>query len=571
MIKNNKKTELIRHSIFNKKSYNLMGKITKKILSFTTAVIICSAVIPSLGANANSNFIVSNNTYDSTISINRFFIRSAVTFPSNKDYSCKLSVKNKKITTSNQITTTPGMQMILSFNIEGVDVNTAKDLKLFVTSYSNNRTFKTQEISHSDFIDYSSNGTSRKIYNITYKFESLGEEISFETGNLNISSDNSARCMDVYLKDDPNYVSVKCMAPDGFDGFIASAPYVSNVSKDVYRSWGEEMCMFINSLSDMTGINQDIVFFRETPPGKDPQCFFNSIDTTYYNAYPIIYIDSYAYGDSNNVNNSAGGSLVSILKNWNYNAPVINQEELHELSHAYGLHYDPNKNAEDGYGSVPVYDENIAYRRNDFTNYYNMNADDIFTNARGCAAIQHCSTIRDDLTIVNVDNTVSGSYATYCLNEWNDIYQNNSDWDKYSNSINNDVRAHWFNTVIVELANERNNWAGLQKFFGGEQPKNVGNNSTNIYSTFLGEYLGVSYSGVNLNICKNIKYSPEINESKVKLANTTYRLYQIFQCVENNNFDKYSYIAFLNNYFNNNSKTHNSQDGGKNALKAYFS
>jgi len=549
----------MKHSTI--KTTRNMLSFAKKIICSTASLMIMATMTQPISTKAESPFIVQLSDH-SGIQINGSFMTSAVTMPSNKEYIHDLMNINNKFEPGIDIYAAPGTQMILKFTIKNATEQSIKDLKISVTSYSRKKgRYEARTVSQSNQPEKKTTSTGTD-YTVTFKFENFGDYFYFKSANAVVPYDSSkyVRCTDIHLTDNPEFVAVQTMAPNGYDSFIASVPYINGVSKDVYRSWSENMCTFINSLSDMTGIKKDIVFYESYGSAS---CDNNSLDLSYYKSYPIASIES-----------SGTKTLISYLSNWNYKSPVINQEELHELAHAYGIRYtdcDPNQACPAGYSSncTGRQSDGKYYRRNDFTNYYNMNADDIFTNARGIAAIQHCSALRNvtiaTTAIKGSADAVTGTYADFTQKEMNHINSKNPNW--YNNiknnpktNVENDLRAHWFNAVLIDIATKNNNWNGLKEFFRGTAPNSA--SMSNVYSTF-GSYLGVNYSGINLDLCKSLSYSPAINESKVKLANTTYKLYSIFNS-QSTTFNGDNYKQFLNKYFGDNNLT------GKNVTGNYI-
>lgn len=525
---------------------------TKKIISkaaavFSAAAIISSAAIIPVSADAASGSFITQLPDGSGISIDASQIKSILTQPKSEAYPISFSYNTSSINANGKFSTTPGQMMILNVTVNGINETTAKLLKLYATSSNTNKNkpdFATLEIPSKSV---RSNGNNS--YTLTYKFESYGDTLTLSISNNGIDL-SGIQSVTAELKDDPDFYSVQALSPEGYESFIAAAPKRKTVSKSDILSWAKNCCLFVNSLSDMTGIKKDTVFVEFYGGGS---CDLDTLDAGYFDKYALV-----------SIHGEATETDIMLWEEWDKDIPKICHEELHEYSHAYALDFEKVSSSSaklSGYDSEATYRNGAYYKRNNFSNFYNMNLDDIFTNVRGITAIQHCKQLRDTMYITQTSsynyNTggydapkYEGRYFNYLQRDLDYINAEKPGWDRVSiNSVENDRRAHWFNAKIANIAIERNAWNRLKTFFRGEEPANI---SDEVYSWF-GKYIFGSntseYNGIKWDLSYKLSYPGNINcsQEKLKLVNTTYKLWQLFDY--QSNFNQWAYESFLNNYF----------------------
>lgn len=514
---------------------NTKNMLSKALASFSATVVLATTTLTPATTFAASTPFITKLCDGTGITFDESQLQATITTPSKDTYTNIMRIRDNFLD-SRSVKTTPGKRMILILTVRGIDENSANKLVLYSTSSynANNTTEK--------FAPIPSNPTSvEKIsndrYTITYNFESFGDTLTLETSP--VSDIKSVRCV---LKEDPNFLSVQIRAPQGYDSFVATVPKKSGVTNSAIKNWARNNCLFLNSLSDITGIKKNTVFVEFYGGGY---CNNNKLDTSFYDKYSFVSLDT-----------NATNAIISYWKSWNENQPpVMIQEELHEYAHVYSLDYEKytsESTSPPGYDSEIYSYNNEKYRRNNFSNFYNMNADDIFTNVRGITAIQHCYNLRNKLYLSSTNK--KGEAHTYCkydtfLQEYLEyIDTTHRNWREAENVVN-DYRAHWFNATIAKITVERNAWEPLKLFFKGEAPSKITDDVYKDFGIYLFGNNSTKFKGINWDLSDKISYPSDIvrSEEKVKLVNTTYKLWQLFNYESEPN--KYAFEAFLNNYF----------------------
>ncbi|MBP1566123.1 MAG: dockerin type I repeat-containing protein [Oscillospiraceae bacterium] len=202
------------------------------------------------------------------------------------------------------------------------------------------------------------------------------------------------------------------------DDLYACVPYDKNVSTETYKKWAKRVCLYMNSLKDVTNVSYDKLFlsFRYAHMPKDAGAYCSSVSDL--NETPFVTYGVFANEVFNNVLKSDINSIEWV--------------ELHEISHAYRIGDD--------------FSENYIYN------------DEVYTNLRGLTAIQNCDAIRN-LKIIYEDATYKNYTRAYGDERSSDDYHFNMG-KKYVNCIHN-------------LSSD---WTIFEDFFKG---KDYSNNFTN--------------------------------------------------------------------------------------------
>ncbi len=150
------------------------------------------------------------------------------------------------------------------------------------------------------------------------------------------------------------------------------------ISHGQFHQWAKRVCMYLNSLSDVTGIQKGysyLSFCNDYGTGTgctDPYAYSLFDD----NATCVVSYSTASCGD--------------ILRGIYDGAQTMEWIELHELSHCY--HY-----------------QVVEGLRNAFDAYYSPGSDETTANVRGLTALQNCTNLRD--VTLHFDGC-TGSYAT---------------------------------------------------------------------------------------------------------------------------------------------------------------
>lgn len=516
---------------------NTKNMLSKALASFSATVVLATTTLTPATTFAASTPFITKLCDGTGITFDENQLKATITTPSKDTYTNIMGIGTNCLVSTHSVITTPGKRMILNLTVKGIDDEiSANNLVLYSTSSynANNTTENFAPIpSKPTSVQKNSDGS----FTITYNFESFGNTLTLKT-----SSVSNIKFVRSILKEDPKFLSVQIRAPQGYDSFVATVPKKSDVTNLAIENWARNNCLFLNSLSDITGIKKNTVFVEFY--GGGGYCNNDKLDTSFYDKYSFVSLDT-----------NATNAIISYWKSWDKNQPVMLQEELHEYAHVYSIDYEKytsESTSHPGYDSVIYSYNNEKYRRNNFSNFYNMNADDIFTNVRGITAIQHCYNLRNKLYLSSTHEKGKAhtfcKYDTFLQKYLDNIDKTHPNWRKASNVVN-DYRAHWFNATIAKITVERNAWGRLKLFFKGEAPSNITNAVYNDFGKYLFGNNSTQFNGINWNLSYKISYPSDIvrSEEKVKLVNTTYKLWQLFDYQSTPN--KYAFEAFLNTYF----------------------
>ena len=257
----------------------------------------------------------------------------------------------------------------ITLKLKGTGLTTAKlkEMKLPVT-YNYNGVTSTTHTWENPTVT-SSNG----VFTVKYKLNVYGTTLNYKTTKLSGVTDLKVTSA-VYksVEDDASFLRIKADAPTGYDDMFIRIKQDNCGTKAQREKWAKRLCVYSNSLSDMTGVKHDTNFMFLDNEYTGQLAFSNSfcIDGTGNKyAFTAFNIDS-----TNNIKADIKNTAKTIIS-WT---------ELHEISHSYGY----------------------AKGANSFyTNY--IYHDEALTNVRGLTAIQNCDNLR------NVDVRCNKSYYKY--------------------------------------------------------------------------------------------------------------------------------------------------------------
>lgn len=251
-----------------------------------------------------------------------------------------------------------------------------------------------------------------------------------------------------------------------------------------FHQWAKRMCMYLNSLSDVTGIQKGYTYLSfcndyGTGAGCTDPYAYSLFDD---NATCIVSYTTACCGD--------------ILRGIYAGAQTMEWIELHELSHCY--HY-----------------QVVEGLRNSFDAYYSPGSDETTANVRGLTALQNCTNLRD--VELHFDGC-TGSYAT--------ILQQKLESGDSSATIR-------FAGSLVHYAVDRgaDGWEMLEAYCRGTDGKQINDLLPDSLSAFQ------TYTGIR------VADGEAITRAALKYVNTLCFLYMYSG--SQMAFDPVGFIAFL--------------------------
>ena len=309
--------------------------------------------------------------------------------------------------------------------------------------------------------------SSCKNYDLIYETDIPGNITSYQLDKIN----KLVRCNSATAEStDYNFITV---TSPGEDLFIQ---YRKNDSLNPQvENWAKRMCIYANSLSQMTGVSLGTLYICTDDNTNKDMCPYSNNLRINSSSESIGYV-GIPVGETT--------TLINRVK-WNYNEIIWTY--LHEIGHSYGCNVQPST----------FYD-----------NFYATD-DEYFTNMRGLAAVQNCDNL-DKTQIKLLDNCGETRIGYY-----NDITGKIIVNDKTSTDY------RWFTYAKqLEKIGNKYGWEVLERFFAVE--KYNGSKATdyeydcqqNIEALkWVNELLGTNYS--------------TSNEKLLKLTNSFRMLYKI--------------------------------------------
>lgn len=198
------------------------------------------------------------------------------------------------------------------------------------------------------------------------------------------------------------------------DNILASVPYDSSVSTKNYEAWAKRICLYINSLKDITGISNQtlLISFRYVYMPEDAGAYCTTIyDSNKFATYGVFANETFKRSIKSGDN-------------------VIDWVELHEIGHAYGFATDTNFPAK--------FSENYSYN------------DEVYTNLRGLTALQNCNALKNTKIIYG-----DASYTNYSR--------------AYRDKREGDLLFNYCKKYMTNVVNNfgSSGWYILEKFFSG--------------------------------------------------------------------------------------------------------
>ncbi len=202
-------------------------------------------------------------------------------------------------------------------------------------------------------------------YEINYNFITYGTEFRFETAYFSATDFSASYCN--FSSQSSDYLKAEAITSDGENLFV-SIP--ATVNTDALKKWMNNITMYINSLSDVTGFSRGTMYMLF----NDAEC-------------PTAHSANYKLDSQKQINGftvfgiNATNETLSVMEN---DKNTITWCVMHELSHSYACHMANN-----------TFDTNYNYH------------DEVHTNVRGLTAIHNCENIRN---ITIYDNGAKGRY-----------------------------------------------------------------------------------------------------------------------------------------------------------------
>lgn len=160
------------------------------------------------------------------------------------------------------------------------------------------------------------------------------------------------------------------------ENIYANVPYDSTIPMVNYQNWAKRICLYANSLKDVTGLSNGTVYlsfdYSSMPDGAGAYFFRHEVERDGENPAFVT------FGDFSN----------NVFEQIRNNTNTIEWVEMHEIGHAYG----------DTEACNSRFERDYQYH------------DEVFTNVRGITALQNCKALRS-VKVVNSDFQAPANYA----------------------------------------------------------------------------------------------------------------------------------------------------------------
>ena len=406
-----------------------INKLTKAVLATTLAasivipIIISDSSIMSYSASTKPFCEDTDNNGSLNIDDSQINVNVKKYYPAGQNIKVKSNKTEDGIFFSSN-TKINNIRMfdrsIITLRLKGT--NLTKDnldkFKITVTYYYQGTQSKiTYDKPLIDVVDETNNE-----YELKYDIISRGEAFEFTTTAL--SDIDEFSCTQAYMspKDDAgDYYQVDVKTPNGENVFI-SIKNDGTVKAEYMKKWAKRICMYINSLSKMTGIKHEtffICFNHPTNPGVVGYSANWDIDEQ-MNKYGFVAIGF----DASNIE-------IERMRN---GYDELTWTVMHEIAHSYCI------------GAKPVnYDSNYSFD------------DDYVTNIRGITAIQNCDNLHGTKILFEFGG------RTY-YNTYDKIF---SDMKEYIN-----LPVIQYPCGFAKIARDYS-WETLEKFFAATSDNDI--------------------------------------------------------------------------------------------------
>lgn len=481
----------------------------KSIIKKASALVLATAL---LGTSISGTPFVLNNDLGSQATLSA----SAASFITSRDYSgikfdesqitvtMTKSQKTKTVYTpkiNNKVISYQGIRCIpltkaqITVNVQGKNLSSSSLNSTTITVESKIGTKKNQQTYKCSKITAKSNNS----FDLVYDVMTQGTEINITTSPINnLTSAGSI----TYESNEPyNYYFIEATAPGADRLYIkfrntgTSQTYISN--------WAKRLCMYANSLSDITGMKLDTLYICFDDFANTYGCPFScnarfnpSCDKYGYVSMPT----SFTADELNNINTGISWTL------------------LHEIAHSYCVYVDSSKFWKN---CVPVYPKG-GYQDDDF-----------FTNLRGLTAIQNCYNLRN--TTIWIRNSGTIKKGKYTEIAYQVATPGNEDW------TNSEWLYYTFVKKLLNTTKSDYDWKVLKSVFAVKK----------LDGSAAADYSYTSTENINtlkwINKWLNKSYPTSTNYTDLlRMTNFLRRLYKVQRGEQLNETD---FISFLDNQF----------------------
>ncbi len=320
--------------------------------------------------------------------------------------------------------------LFVTISAPGVSVkDVVENTSVAVTSYLTSKTGElyqgTESFDVDDYITHR-NGNIQ----LNFKIRTRGTSISFKVYDKTGNGIKNAKSLSVCKatsysneSDEYGYVSAKMY---GGESIYARVRLRDDVTESELKTWGKNLCLVANSLSVMTGVENDTVFLYFDAPNSNYGCCSHGV----YVKSSSWTFDKFAY---TSFNSDAMNDEYKIMNN--SSKSTLKYSTIHEIAHSYAS---PCCNDE--------FRNNYAFS----TKTYPSSGEEFFVNVRALTALEYCNNLKN----YRVLETVNGK----------DIY---SRYDEIYYSRNPGVKSNDLMFYFARGLTNCGSWNALEEFYRG--------------------------------------------------------------------------------------------------------
>lgn len=399
---------------------------------------------------------IADTDYNGAINIDESQIKVTCKryYPGGKNI--KAAVSGTSVKTSSTVTSVPVLsRSIISMEVSGTGLTQEKaekatlDVTYHIDGRKNSWTYSSPNVRK---------GSASNSYILDFDVITHGN--SFEYSTSSFSGVKNLKCVSSCISpqsNSGNYYQIEAKTPNGENIFISSK-YPGNYSTNMEK-WAKKLCMYANSLSDVTGVKLGTVYICFDDPDADAYAWAYSA-----NWYMNETMDRLGF-----IALSKNSSDVEL--DFAANKPdVMTWTLMHEIAHSYAIGCKPSN-----------FD---GFRFND----------EYLTNVRGLTAIQNC----DNLKKLKIN--LNEHYATY-----------DKIFAQMNCSVNTDP-CGFHATKLVEIGNQYG-WDKLEKYFRAESDYNYERPENIAAAGTLADHLGITGKSKD-KLLKNADYLKYVNSCR---------------------------------------------------------
>lgn len=420
--------------------------LKKTLIAVSLAASMAIPAAASFAAPATSYAatpFISDTDYNGAINIDESQISVSCKRYTAGGMAIQTKVSGSTIKQAKSITSLPVFsRCTISFKVSGTRLtkNIAENAKLYVTYHindkKNSKTYSSPKVR-------TVSGSSNTFY-IDFDIITHGESFEFSTSEL--AGVKNLKCSSASISSQSgssNYYYIEAKTPGGENVFI-NTKHPGNYNTNVEKL-AKKLCMYANSLSDVTGVKLGTVYILSDDP--------------YTENYPAWGLASgYRLNDKGDKYGYVGTNYAASAVELDYatnHSDVMTWTMMHEISHCYA----------------------ISSNLTNFFDNYRFN-DEYLTNARGLTAIQNCDNLR------NMDININEYYEKY-----DEIFA--------AMNPNTSDPCGFHAKKLVEIG-KTYGWDKLEQYFKADEVENSYLSDDNYdYANTLKNYLGKNFSTNN--------------------------------------------------------------------------